>query len=218
MRRIVNKPFDWIAALFALPALGLMLLGLVNPRGFAAGLANADPPFIFVEGFLFVAGAALALVGVIWVLATWGRSSKATRVFGTAVVLLPVLAAAIFLPLPLHMYRRGLARWAATRVNAEAIRGWYAGGPKSAPPTADVPPFPGALLIDLADCPADISMTTPAHVWTSPAGRGVFLEWGTAATWSSTHHLFIGIDAKEPAPTEIGGWTRALPGVYVSDQ
>jgi hypothetical protein len=237
MRRIV-KPFDWVAALFGIPAFGLMLFGLLNFRAFSAGMRNVEAPVPFTEWFMFIAGAILALVGIIFVLATWGRSSNLTRIFGMVVVVLPVFLVIMFLIFPLRMYSRGMAKWAARQVRPAPIREWLAAGtPSAAPPgalppatttTASAPflPFSGAhtltppgelTQIPLIDCPADISMLAPQEVWLTKDKRGLLLVWNSGF-WGEGRGIFIGIDGASPPPPDIPRWRFALPGVYVSDK
>jgi hypothetical protein len=236
MRRIV-KPFDWIAALFCVPAFGLMLLAMINPRAYSAGVRNSEAPIPFMEWFLFIAGAILALIGIIWVLVTWGRSSNLTRIFGLIVASGPLLIVLLLIFLPLRMYSRGFARWAAREVRPVPIRAWIAAGtpstatPRVGPPatasaptalgfpySANTPTPPGGLTeIPLTDCPVDISAVAPQQVWLTPDKRGLLLIWSDRF-WGEGRGIFIGIDATSTPPADIPRWRLASPGVYVSDK
>jgi hypothetical protein len=78
-------------------------------------------------------------------------------------------------------------------------------------------PMRGAQFIQLADCPTDVSVIAPQQVWLTPDNRGLFLIWG-GAFWEGGRGIYIGIDPASSPPQEIPGWTRALPGIYVSDK
>jgi len=242
---VITKPFEPAPAFFAIPGFLLLLGGLLNPYAYARGLNNSDKPFFLASIMLTVAGVALLIGALIWVLATWSRSSKLSRRFGIACIAIPLLTAIVLLVFPLRSYERGVTTWARRHIDARtlsALRAWHADMLKSTPtapataatipgygptgagwaPYGMLDPLPlGAIEYDTGTFSSELLLLSPGRVWHVPAESGLFLEWGAGSygIMQSRRFAFIGTDANSGPPAtsvaEHNRWRKAAPGVWV---
>lgn len=107
-------------------------------------------------------------------------------------------------------YANGFATWAATRVDAGAVRGWHAGLPVVTVPT----PVPADQW------PPAVAALAPGGVEQLPHGQGVVLQWGTPGTWGASRRVFVPGRAAGGAPPEDPHhlWRVVNEGVYAATQ
>ena len=193
-RRIITIAVAGMANVVA----GGIVLSAVNVM--RAGARNADPPFMF--------GTADAALALLW-LATAGvligaavASRGADRHWALASLLLCATAACVGVrirALPGERYAAGFSTWAATAVDADAIRGWQAG----------LPPVAAATAVPASAWPKAVRSLGPASVEQLPGGRGVVLRWGVLATWGTARRVYVAPTSADAPPSDVHfAWTQ----------
>ena len=198
---------DWLSlalALLPLLAIGVDAWGVVYYRqGRRNVMLDFAPSAIGVALVLSLAIAGLLVRG--WKLTRRG-DPRTTFVW----VLVPLMlmlwpAAWAVRPMPIEVYRRGLAGWAAAEVDVVELRAWHARMRSVTSPT----------LVRGALPPLAVSRIEPTVIEQHP--NGLLLQWGTRATLSGRERkVFVAIDdATEPPDEGRRFWRAAKPGVYV---
>jgi hypothetical protein len=108
-------------------------------------------------------------------------------------------------PMPIEIYRRGLADWARGNVDAKAIRAWGMA----------MPPVTSPIVVRGAIGPPAVSRLEPSVIEQHP--NGIVMQWGTLAAMPGRQRkVFIGLDdATQPPDEGRRFWTQVQPGVYV---
>jgi hypothetical protein len=176
-----------------------------------AGARNASVPFAIawpdaVAGLLWLASG-VYLVRV----ALAGRGAARHVALGGLAACLAAVPASCQTAASGHdRYEQGFATWAATKVDAGAIRGWVAG----------LPAVPAATAVPTDQWPPAVAGLAPGNVEQLPHGRGVVLQWGTLATWGTSRRVFVaGRPTGVPPPEDDDHpWRLVQEGVYAATQ
>ena len=198
---------DWPSlaiALLPLLAIGVDASGAVYYRqGRHNVMLDFAPSAVGVALVLSLAIAGLGVRG--WKLTR--RGDARTTFFWVLAPLVLMLwpAAWAVRPMPIEVYRRGLADWAAAEVDASELRAWH----------ARMRPVTSPTLVRGATPPPAASRLNPTLIEQHP--NGLVLQWGTRGTLPGRERkVFVAIDdATDPPGEGRAFWRAAKPGVYV---
>lgn len=174
------------------------------------GARNETPPFLMSGSeamlmLLWLASGIALIMG-----ATIGRGTSRFVARGAMLVCAAALPVSCSnRPLPHESYTRGLVRWTATHVDAEAIRQWHA----SLMPATQPAPVPAAQW------PPAITALTPTAVEQLPNGQGIALQWGVLASWGTSRKVFVAGGPDSAPPDDVHHfWMHVRSGVYAAFQ